>query len=248
MTERTTDRRAIVTGHSRGIGAAIAQHLLSRDIRVLGISRRGNSELRQRYPNLLTEIQLDLADSAALAFWLEGDAVGGFVRGSRMAMLVNNAGVLEPIGPLEAQDVRLVERAVAVNVGAVLMLSAAFAQKTRDIGDRRILHISSGAGSSAYAGWSVYCATKAALDHHARAVALDESPNLRIGAVAPGVIDTDMQAEVRQTTEDKFPERERFVALKREGRLRSPDQAGRDVVELLLSDRFGTEPVTDLRR
>lgn len=248
MSERKTDRRAIVTGHSRGLGAAIAQQLLSRDVRVLGVARRRNSELAQRYRELLTEVQLDLADSAALAYWLEGDALGAFVRGSRMALLVNNAGVLEPIGPLEAQDVRLVERAAAVNVGAVLMFSASFAQKTRDIGDRRILHISSGAGSSAYAGWSVYCATKAALDHHARAVALDDSPNLRIGAVAPGVIDTDMQAEIRETTEDKFPDRQRFVELKREGRLRSPDEAGRDVVELLLSDRFGTETVTDLRR
>jgi benzil reductase ((S)-benzoin forming) len=94
----------------------------------------------------------------------------------------------------------------------------------------------------------VYCATKAALDHHARAVALDRTPSLRIASVAPGIIDTDMQAEIRGTTDDAFPDRPRFVELKREGRLRSPDEAGRDVVELLLSREFGGDPVTDLRR
>lgn len=93
----------------------------------------------------------------------------------------------------------------------------------------------------------MYCASKAALDHHARAVALDRMPALRISSVAPGVIDTDMQAEIRATTEEKFPDRERFVAMKREARLRSPDEAGHAVVEFLLSDAFGSEPVVDLR-
>jgi benzil reductase ((S)-benzoin forming) len=248
MIQRKANKTAaIVTGHTRGLGEAIAAHLLSRDVRVLGVARHGNSDLAQRYDDALTEVQLDLADSEALARWLDGESLGRFVAGSEMALLVNNAGVLEPIGPPEVQDVARVAQAVALNVGAALMFSAAFAQATRELSDRRILHISSGAGSTAYPGWSVYCATKAALDHHARAVTLDNSPRLLISSVAPGVIDTDMQAEIRQTTEEKFPDRQRFVALKREGRLRSPDDAGRDAVELLLSERFGAEPVTDLR-
>ena len=169
------------------------------------------------------------------------------MRGSTTAILVNNAGVLQPIGPLETQDIAKVARAATVNVAAVLMLSAKFAQITDGIGDRRILHISSGAATSAYAGWSVYCATKAALDQHARAVALDRSPGLRIAAVAPGVIDTDMQAEVRGTTDDKFPQRQRFVALKRDGQLHDPDESGQTIADFLLSDTFGREPVVDLR-
>jgi benzil reductase ((S)-benzoin forming) len=134
-----------------------------------------------------------------------------------------------------------------VNVAAALMFSTAFVTVAEHGRDRRILHVSSGAARNAYAGWSVYCATKAALDHHARAVTLDKTPRLRISSVAPGVIDTDMQAEVRATTDDKLPSRPRFVDMKREGRLISPDQAGRKLVELLLSDTFGDEPVTELR-
>lgn len=241
------DRAAVVTGHTRGLGAAIAAHLLSQRIPVLGVARGRNADLAKQFGAALTEIEVDLADSAALTRWLEGDALARFVGGSKLALLVNNAGVLQPVGPLETQDPAAVSRAVALNVGAVLALSAAFAQATRQVSDRRILHISSGAARDAYAGWSVYCATKAALDHHARAVAMDHSQALRISSVAPGVIDTEMQAEVRATTEENFPTRQRFVEMKREGRLRSPDQAGRDLVEFLLSDRFGRDPVWEVR-
>lgn len=248
MVRRRDGRRAaVVTGHSRGLGEAIARHLLSRNVRVLGISRRPNPELARQYGGALAEVELDLADSDALETWLGSDALARATGDAELALLVNNAGVVQPTGPLETQAVDDVARAVAVNVSAALMLSAAFAVATRDARERRILHVSSGAARNAYAGWSVYCATKAALDHHARAVTLDKSPRLRITSVAPGVIDTDMQAEVRATSEDKLPSRQRFVDMKREGRLISPDQAGGKIADLLLSDEYADEPVIDLR-
>jgi NAD(P)-dependent dehydrogenase (short-subunit alcohol dehydrogenase family) len=126
------------------------------------------------------------------------------------------------------------------------MMSVAFTHVTSGAADRRILQISSGAGRKAYAGWSVYCATKAALDHHTRCVALDRTPGLRISAIAPGVIDTDMQALIRGSTDENFPDRPRFVEMHREGKLRSARQVARAVVELLLSDEFGREPVHEM--
>lgn len=239
---------AVVTGHTRGLGSAIARRLLGGGARVLGIARHTNHELAERHGEAFVQAQLDLADAAAVTAWLRGDALARFVSDSRTAVLVNNAGVVQPVGPLDAQDVSGVARAVVVNVAAALALSAAFTAATSDVPDRRILHVSSGAGTRAYAGWSVYCASKAALDHHARAVSLDRTPALRIASVAPGVVDTDMQAEIRATTDEKFPDRRRFVALKRERRLLSPDEAARAVVELLLSEAYGREAVLDLRR
>lgn len=241
------EAKAVVTGHSRGLGAAIAAHLLARSIAVLGVARHGNADLATRFAATLQQVQLDLADSAALSRWLAGDSLRRFFDGRCTALLVNNAGILQPIGPLETQEVSTVSHAVAVNVAAPLMLSAAFVAATPHANERRILHVSSGAGRQAYAGWSVYCATKAALDHHARAVALDHTPTLRICSVAPGVVDTDMQAEIRASTEERFPDRPRFVELKREGRLPSPGQTAGAVVDLLLSDAFGEAPVSDLR-
>ena len=235
---------AIVTGHSRGLGAAVAQELTQRDIRVLGVSR---SRADKVGPGL-REVALDLSDPAATNAWLASGDLAAFLDGASTALLVNNAGLLQPIGKLEHQDPAAVTRAVAVNVGAALALSAAFARATSQTQDRRILHVSSGAARNAYAGWSVYCATKAALDHHARAVVLDGSPRLRIASVAPGVIDTDMQTDIRATPEDRFPERERFIRLKEEGALRSPAEAARALVDLLLSPSFGRETVTETRR
>jgi NAD(P)-dependent dehydrogenase (short-subunit alcohol dehydrogenase family) len=162
-------------------------------------------------------------------------------------LLVNNAGMLQPVGPIEGQDAGAIARAVSVNVAAPLMLASALAAASGEAQDRRIVHVSSGAARNAYPGWSIYCATKAALDHHARAVTLDPNRALRICSVAPGVIDTDMQAEIRATGLDRFPQRERFEALKNEGRLATPDQAAKKLVDYALSDAFGTTPVADVR-
>ena len=243
----TTSIRAIVTGHSRGIGAAVAEHCLDRGIAVMGIARHGNADLAKRFGATLREVSLDLGDSDAIVQWVEGGALRQFLDGASTALLVNNAGVIQPIGPLEAQDAAAVARAVTVNVSAPLMLSSAFARDTARTKDRRILHISSGAGRKAYAGWSVYDASKAALDHHARTVAVDRSPRLRISAVAPGTIDTEMQTELRASTDALFPDRPRFVKLKREGGLLDPLEVGAKLVDFLLSPQFGDEPVSDLR-
>lgn len=240
-------KKAIVTGHTRGLGAAIAESLLSRNIAVMGLSRTRNAALAGRHPGALEQIELDLADPAALERWLAGDAVARFVSGSDFVLLVNNAGVVQPIGPLDGQPVSAVSRAVSLNVAAPLMLASAFAAATGAASDRRILHVSSGAARNAYPGWAVYCATKAALDHHARGVALDRTPGLRICSLAPGVIDTDMQTQIRASSLEQFPMRERFEALKRDGGLATPEGCAARLVGYLLSDAFGDAPVADLR-
>src|SRR5436190_16462776 len=247
MPPRTASAAAIVTGHSRGLGAAMAAELLARRVPVLGNSPRDNSERPASHPADLMEVKLDLSDMGALKRWTDAPALADFVRDVKRPLLINNAGLLEPMGPMSTQDMEDVGRTVAVNVGAVLMMSVAFVQATTASDDRRILQISSGAGRKPYAGWSIYCATKAALDHHARCVALDGPPGLSISSIAPGVIDTDMQAEIRASSDDRFPERPRFVAMHRDNALPSAAQRAEAIVEYLLSESYGSEPVFDLR-
>ena len=239
--------KAIVTGHSRGLGAAIANELLARDIAVLGLARRPHADLAAAYPQLLREVAIDLADAAALACWLDSGALRAWLADADAALLVNNAGMIGPVGTLSAQDSAGIARAVALNVGAPLVLAAAFALAGAALPDRRIVHLSSGAARRAIAGWSVYCATKAALDHHARSVAADAEPGLRICSLAPGVIDTDMQAEVRGSTPESFPLHAQFVEMKRSGALASPADCARRLVGHVLADSFGGQPVADLR-
>ncbi|HEY6897991.1 MAG TPA: SDR family oxidoreductase [Rhodocyclaceae bacterium] len=241
----TSPTRAVISGHSRGLGAAIAENLLARGIAVLGLARQGNPALAAAYPQLLQEAALDLADDAALAAWCDGGRMAEFLSGCHRGLLINNAGTVQPVAAPGHQGATAIARAVALNVAAPLMLADAFA--ALPLAERRLLHISSGAARSPYAGWSVYCATKAALDMHARAVAADALPGLSIVSLAPGVIDTDMQAEVRACDTQAFPLRDRFLALKREGQLSSPAACAERLVSHLLSADFGTSPVQDLR-
>ena len=241
--------RAIVTGHTRGLGAAIAQLLLQRDIEVLGLGRGAHEELASRHAARFSQAVVDLADPAALERWLAGDTLNAFAHGAQCVMLFNNAGTVEPIAPLGEQDALAIARAVTLNVAAPLMLANALAA-THALGadaSRRIVHVSSGAARNAYPGWSVYCATKAALDHHARAVALDAPSGVRICSIAPGVIDTGMQETIRATSVDQFPMRERFEQLKQNGLLSTPDAAAQQLIDYALSDAFGSVPATDVR-
>ncbi|MGF6373565.1 benzil reductase ((S)-benzoin forming) [Paraburkholderia sp. RAU6.4a] len=239
--------RAIVTGHTRGLGAALAEQLLARNVTVLGLSRSRHAALKARFAARLEEIELPLAEPARVAQWIATDALSNFVRGAQTVLLINNAGMMQPIGPIEGQDAASVADAVSLNVATPLMLASALAAAAVDATDRRIVHISSGAARNAYPGWSIYCATKAALDHHARAVALDANRALRICSLAPGVIDTDMQAQIRGSGEEQFPMRQRFDELKRNGQLSTPEQCAAQLIDYALCDAFGQTPVADIR-
>ncbi len=239
--------KAILTGHTKGLGAAIASDLLGRGIPVLGLARGSAPELAARYPQALAQVGLDLSDSAALAAWLAGGALKAWLADCGTVLLINNSGTVQPVGPLALQDPAAIARAVALNVAAPMMLASAVTAARALRVECRILHVSSGAGRSAYPGWSVYCATKAALDQHARAAALDHNVNLRICSLAPGVIDTGMQAEIRATSLELFPLRQKFDELKRAGELADPAQSAHRLVDHLLGNQFGKTPVDDLR-
>lgn len=239
--------KAILTGHSRGLGAAIAETLLARGIAVLALARHGNARLAARYPQLLHEVAIDLSDVAVLQDWLAGEQLPGFLVGCSALSLVNNAGTVQPVAPLGRAENTAIARALNLNVATPLILANAVIAASPTVPERRILHLSSGAARSPYPGWSVYCASKAALDQHARAVALDEVAGVRIASVAPGVIDTDMQAEIRATSLASFPARDKFEALQRNGQLVDARECAGRLVAYLLDDGFGREAVADLR-
>ena len=238
--------KAIVTGYTKGLGAAIAAELRRRGIPVLGLARGQTGTAPAETAAALSTVEVDLGDAGALRRFLESGTLEQWVQDAGTVLLVNNAGVVWPVGPLAEQDPLAALQAVTLNVAAPLALAAA-AVRAAPRSERRILHVSSGAGRHAYPGWSVYCATKAALDRHAEAVALDGDPSVRACSLAPGVIDTGMQAEIRATPETRFPMRERFVQLKAQGGLSSPEACARALVDYLLAPGFGSRPVDDLR-
>jgi NAD(P)-dependent dehydrogenase (short-subunit alcohol dehydrogenase family) len=244
----------LITGASRGLGAALAAQRLHEGHRVIGIARQASPELAalaaaRGLP--LEQWTLDLAEpeqaARALAGWLDAQDGAAFAG----ATLVNNAGVVTRPGPLADTALDEAARALRVGLEAALLLCAAFLHGTRTWpGPRKVLNISSGLGRRAMAGSAVYCAAKAGMDHFTRAVALEQAavPNgARLVSLAPGVIDTDMQVQLRAADPQAFPERERFMQLSRLGQLDSPAAAAAKVLAYLDRADFGQAPVADVR-
>ena len=236
----------IVTGASRGLGRAIAEQLLQPGHLVLGLSRN-----TPQAPAGLEQWACDLADPAPVAArlqaWLEG------LDGSQFAStaLINNAAMLVDPKPLRDADAAALSAAARVGLEAPLLLTAAFLRATRDwTADKRVLHISSGLGRRAMAAQGPYCAVKAALDHLARAQALEEASlerGARVVALAPGIIDTDMQVQLRGADPGGFPDHDAFVRMKTGGHLDSPATAAAKVLGYLRRADFGANPVADVR-
>lgn len=230
-------RVAVVIGASRGLGAGLARAFAERGLR-LGVCARGASALEPG-PGVVAR-RLDVTDAGAvLAFAGEVARALGPID-----LWVNNAAVLEPIGPLRELDPGAVRRHFEVNVLGVVHGSAAFARHVREVGRPGVLvNVSSGAASRAYAGWGPYCAAKAAVEQLSRCLAEEErDAGLRVHAVAPGVIDTDMQALIRATPAARFPAVDKFHALARDGAFSSPGW----VAGHLLALAFGPAPPEDV--
>jgi len=169
---------AILTGASRGLGLAIAEQLVDRECTLLTISRQPNSALAQRAKvrgSKLDQWALDVTASdlaPRLEAWLQQTTGDGFDR----AVLINNAGVLGRVGPVDQMDAAALAEVLRVDLEAPAVICAAFLRATRDWrAERRIINISSGAGRVAIAGWAAYCAAKAGLDQLSRVMALDEA-------------------------------------------------------------------------
>ena len=248
-------RLFVLTGASRGMGAALAEQLLADGANtLLGISRRrhdGLAAIAAASGATVEQWQADLAEpigvAKRLSDWLASRDAGAVTQ----ATLINNAGVVTRIGALEDCSVEELSAALRVGLEAPLVLSAAFLRATaRWRGERRVLNISSGLGRRAMAGQATYCAAKAGMDNLSRAVALDQAlvgNGAKVVSLAPGVIDTDMQAQLRAGDGAGFPDQPTFLKLKESGQLASSRDAAARVIAYLNRADFGAVPVADVR-
>jgi len=249
----------ILTGASRGMGLAMAQQLLKPDHFLLCISRNTNASLAAQAASAgcpLEQWPLDLEHSvpaaAKLTQWLQSRASDS-LNSDRFtsATLINNAGVISALVPLSDSDPHDLTRALRVGLEAPLLLTAAFLKATEAWQmPRQVLNISSGLGRRAMASGAGYCAAKAGMDHFTRSLAMDEAlkpHGAKVCSLAPGVIDTDMQVQLRSADPTDFPGLGGFVDLKQSGHLASPDEAARRVLAYLARPDFGSQPVADVR-
>jgi short-subunit dehydrogenase len=244
----------ILTGASRGMGLAMAGQLLAPDHRLLCLSRQTHPALAAQAAAVGCQLEQWPCDlnqaidaAAALGDWLSRLDVTDLAS----ATLINNAGVIPRIAPLSASDPADLAQALRVGLEAPLLLTAAFlrASESWEL-PRKVLNISSGLGRRAMASQAGYCAAKAGMDHFTRCLALDEArkpQGARVCSLAPGVIDTDMQMQLRGAEPEAFPDQDNFIGLKNRGQLSSPADAASRVLAWLARPDFGANPVADVR-
>lgn len=207
-----------ITGTSRGIGKAIAEQLLlDANNYVFGLSRT-NTILHERF----AFHELDLSDNASVCKW-EFPAL----KDAEKICLVNNAGAIGAVkhaGNMKADDIT---SAFHVNLVAPVLLTNSFLKIYETFkGQQVIINVSSGAGKNPIDGWSVYCASKAGLDMYTKTLVeelkTDGKRNIYAFAVAPGIVDTAMQDQIRMADSENFSRIEQFIGYKNTGQLASP--------------------------
>ena len=230
-----------ISGASSGIGAALAASVPLEDAVVIDISRRGGTPGTEH-------LSADLADPASWSLVAEDFARRLEAFDGDRVVFVHNAGTLEPMVPAAVADPAVYVRGVLLNSAAPQVLGQAFLRAVdRLICEQHLVMLSSGAAGMPYEGWTAYGAGKAAVDQWVRSAGLEQERRevpCRVIAVAPGVVDTPMQRQIRESTE--FPRAERFRDLYAGGGLTEPADAARGIWSLLGRD-LPNGSVVDLR-
>jgi NAD(P)-dependent dehydrogenase (short-subunit alcohol dehydrogenase family) len=208
----------IVTGASKGIGASVVEQLLAdKSNRVLAVAR-SEEPLRNliiKYgEDRVATIAGDVADAETAGKIIEL-AIDRF---GQIDSIVANAGVLEPVDRIELAAIDEWKKLFDVNFFSIVSLvSQALPHLRKTKG--RVVVVSSGASTKAYYGWGAYGASKAAINHFVLQLSSEEA-DISAVSVAPGVVDTGMQADIR----DKFGQNMTADALKRFTDLKSNNE------------------------
>jgi NAD(P)-dependent dehydrogenase (short-subunit alcohol dehydrogenase family) len=225
----------IVTGASGGLGAAAARSSAKLGARVT-LAARSLDRLREQARNIEQAGGKALVVGADVSRAQDCRAIidQTLAHFGRIDALVNNAGTIEPMGPIAQARPDEWERNWAVNVlGPVMLVQMALPHLRESRG--RVVNITSGASLNVVGGWGAYSAAKAALNHLTRILAGEESAVTAV-AFHPGIMDTAMQAHIRETGKSRMAERnyQWLSSLHEEGRLVPPEESGAAVACLAL--------------
>ncbi|KAI4136168.1 MAG: hypothetical protein LQ347_000025 [Umbilicaria vellea] len=229
-----SSKTIIITGASRGIGLAITKFLLrapeSNNVVLLARTKAPLEELRAQYPRQVRILSGDLADfsmgrkAAELAVMEFGQIDG----------LIVNHGMLPRTAKVDDSDPDEWRQCFDINFfSAIALVKAALPSLRKTKGC--ILFTSSGAARSATGGWGAYGSSKAAMNHLAQTLGVEE-PDVTSISIRPGVVDTDMQRDVREIHVSGMKEQDaaKFLTLHKEGRLLQPEQPGHVMARLVL--------------
>ncbi|OKP08292.1 hypothetical protein PENSUB_5659 [Penicillium subrubescens] len=224
----------IVTGASRGIGLAIAKYLLTapqaHNVVVVARSVEPLEKLKEQYSKQVEVVNGDLAD-----FSLAQKAVDAAIKSfGQLDGVVLNHGILGQVGKIAAADVDQWKKDFDVNFFSLVAFAKAALPALRQ-SKGKIIFTSSGAAVSGYPGWGLYGATKAAMNHFAMSLG-NEEPDITSVAIRPGMVDTEMQRELREdhATNLDAEMHSKFAGAHKDGKLVKPEQPGHVMAKLVL--------------
>ena len=209
---------ALITGTGRGIGKGLAELLLKKNYLVFGYSRTNQIENKNF---TFTKIDLSNLEEVQKIKFPKFDS-------SYSVMLVNNAATIGEIVPLDKKSEPGIIDEYNLNIIAPTIFCKKFIQSYK-MANKLIINIGSGAANKAIASWSTYCATKSALDILTEVIAEEKHKNLTLFSVHPGVVDTNMQKEIRDSDPDSFHLLDKFIAYYNDGELENTQNIAKKI-------------------
>lgn len=217
----------IITGTTKGLGLSLAQKLLSQEKLVIEISRQ------KKKGNPLA-IKHDLLKIVGLEKKIQNALNKIDLKKITEVIVISNAAVVTPIGNIDECKNSEIEQHLQVNVvSAVLFIQ--LMEKMFQKKKVTFVNISSGAAKHAIQGWSLYCASKSAMEMFFATCSLDREKNKlrQYFSFSPGVMDTNMQTTIRKQNKKTFSRHGEFVKLKKDNKLLSPDFVAQKLLNLV---------------
>lgn len=217
-----------------GIGKSIVEKLLAdkQQPNVVGVSRSdtGLKELAEKYPNRFVYVTGDVSeDETSVKIVSKAISTFGKING-----IVFNAGVLDPIAPIQEADLAAWKKLYGINFFAAVSLTSHALPEIRKT-NGRLVYVSSDATTINFFGWAAYGSSKAALNHFVKTLASEEKGVFSV-SIAPGIVDTNMQVNIRDSyhTGMTKEEHDMFKELKSSGKLLHPDVPASVLANLVL--------------
>ena len=237
---------AIVTGGSKGIGAALVRRYALNDFFIYSLSRTAASP----HPSV-TSILIDLSDPTNATEVFDDLLEKVKTQNPLEIVFINNAGSLGEMTPIEKNTPAGIQKTIALNTTTPICLSSSFVKKLKECkASKRILNISSGAAKKPYEGWTVYCSSKTGLDMATRAMALEQNSEkepVKINGIYPGVVETGMQRQIRNTSQKEFKNVKRFIELKDNNELLTPSEVADKIYYLDTDAVLKNGTIVDIR-
>ena len=231
-----------ITGTSKGLGRAITEQLLKDENNfVFGYSRNNVITHKNYYHKLIDLNNLEALKKIQFPVLNNPEKV----------VLLNNAGTVGDIIHVGAMNNDQIIACYNINLIAPAIITNNFVLAYKSLSNEKlIVNISSGAGKSAIDGWSTYCSAKAGIDMFSKVFAEEiniDNANFKVLSLAPGIIDTGMQTQIRNAKQTGFSNINRFIEYKQNGDLASAEETAKKVIRFLSEEELQSQTICSVR-